>query len=167
MPHVYGGVYPDDPVRHILSVPLKVSGNSPAEHSQRSIFDRATSNRPDPVHFVQRSGQTGDLSPPGEWPIERCLSRRDGTILGIVTEFDIIRGIQAGRSAATTVAEAIMTRDVLTVTPETPLEEVADILERERFVRVPVAERGKLIGIVSRSDVLRYLVEPNFMTFPS
>lgn len=95
------------------------------------------------------------------------ITERDGTILGLVTEFDIIRGIQAGRSAATTVAEAIMTRDVLTVTPETPLEEVADILERERFVRVPVAERGKLIGIVSRSDVLRYLVEPNFMTFPS
>jgi CBS domain-containing protein len=46
------------------------------------------------------------------------------------------------------------------------LEEVVDILERERFVRVPVTERGKLVGIISRSDVLRYFVEPNFMTFP-
>ncbi len=93
------------------------------------------------------------------------VTERDGTIVGLVTEFDIIRAVQAGKPVATTVAEAIMTRDVVTVDVATPLEEVVDVLEKERFLRVPVTESGHLVGVVSRADVLRWLVEPNFMTF--
>ncbi len=44
------------------------------------------------------------------------ITERDGRIVCLVTEFDIIRGIQAGRPIATTIAEVIMTRDVITVT---------------------------------------------------
>ena len=93
------------------------------------------------------------------------VTERDGQIIGLVTEFDIIRAVQAGRPLATTVAEAIMTRDVITVDVETSLEEVVEILEREKFLRVPVTERGRLVGVISRPDILRWLVEPNFMTF--
>jgi len=93
------------------------------------------------------------------------VTERDGTIIGLVTEFDIIRAVQAGKPVATTVAEEIMTRDVVTVDVETPLEEVVDVLEKERFIRVPVTEGGCLVGVVSRTDVLRWLIEPNFMTF--
>jgi CBS domain-containing protein len=93
------------------------------------------------------------------------VTERDGTIIGLVTEFDIIRAVQAGKPVATTVAEVIMTRDVVTVDVETPLEEVVDVLEKERFLRVPVTEDGCLVGVVSRTDVLRWLIEPNFMTF--
>jgi CBS domain-containing protein len=93
------------------------------------------------------------------------ITERDGTIVGLVTEFDVIRAIQGGLSASTTVAEAIMTREVVSVDVDTPLGEVVEILERERFQRVPVTERGKLVGVVSRPDVLRWLIEPNFMTF--
>jgi CBS domain-containing protein len=93
------------------------------------------------------------------------VTERDGQIIGLVTEFDIIRAVREDRPLATTVAEAIMTRDVITVDVETPLEEVVEILERERFLRVPVTERGRLVGVISRPDILRWLVEPNFMTF--
>lgn len=93
------------------------------------------------------------------------ITERDGSIVGLVSEFDVIRAIQGGLSASTTLAEAVMTRDVVTVDVDTPLMEVVEILERERFLRVPVTERGKLVGVVSRPDVLRWLVEPNFMTF--
>jgi len=93
------------------------------------------------------------------------VTERNGTIIGLVTEFDIIRAVQAGKPVATTVAEVIMTRDVVTVDVETPLEEVVDVLEKERFLRVPVTEDGRLVGVVSRTDVLRWLIEPNFMTF--
>jgi len=93
------------------------------------------------------------------------ITERDGSIVGLVTEFDVIRAIQGGMQASTTVAEAVMTRDVISVDVDTPIEEVVEILERERFIRVPVTERGKLVGVVSRPDVLRWLIEPNFMTF--
>jgi CBS domain-containing protein len=93
------------------------------------------------------------------------ITERDGTIVGIVTEFDVIHAIQAGKSVDLTPAEEIMTQNVISVDVDTPIEEVVEILERERILRVPVTERGKLIGVVSRPDVLRWLIEPNFMTF--
>jgi CBS domain-containing protein len=51
----------------------------------------------------------------------------------------------------------IMTRDVATVSPDAPLAEVATLLERRRIRRVPVVEDGRLVGIVSRSDLVRAL----------
>lgn len=93
------------------------------------------------------------------------ITERDGTLVGLVSEFDVIRAIQAGQTAATTVADAVMTRDVISVDVRTPIGEIVDILEKERFHRVPVTEHGRLVGVVSRPDVLRWLIEPNFMTF--
>jgi CBS-domain-containing membrane protein len=55
-----------------------------------------------------------------------------------------------------TVAE-VMSRPVVTVREDTPVHEVADILQRHRIKRVPVVRGGKLTGIVSRADLLRGL----------
>jgi CBS-domain-containing membrane protein len=54
-------------------------------------------------------------------------------------------------------AADVMTREVVTVTEDTPLGEVARLLEERRIKRVPVVRRGKLVGIVSRADLLRGL----------
>ena len=51
----------------------------------------------------------------------------------------------------------IMTRDVVTVTEETNLAEVATLLETHRIKRVPVMRDGKIVGIVSRSNLVRAL----------
>ncbi len=52
-------------------------------------------------------------------------------------------------------ASDIMTTDVITVTPDTPVLEVADILFRKRINGMPVLdENGKLYGIVSQSDLI-------------
>jgi CBS domain-containing protein len=56
------------------------------------------------------------------------------------------------------VAEEVMTRDVVTVKEDTPLSEVAALLDGRRIKRVPVVRRGKVVGIVSRADLLRALV---------
>jgi CBS domain-containing protein len=55
-------------------------------------------------------------------------------------------------------ARDIMTRDVATVAPDTPLAEIATLLERRRIKRVPVLDQGRLVGIVSRSDLVHALV---------
>jgi CBS domain-containing protein len=49
----------------------------------------------------------------------------------------------------------IMTRDVVTVTDETDLGEVAALLEAKRIKRVPVMRQGKLVGIISRANIVR------------
>lgn len=50
-----------------------------------------------------------------------------------------------------------MTPEVTSVAPETPIAEIASILERRRIKRVPVLDNGSLAGIVSRSDLVRAL----------
>jgi len=72
----------------------------------------------------------------------------DSAAVGVVTEHDIIS------KAGQTVSE-IMTRGVISVTPDTELEEVRRILVHERIKRLLVLDQGKLVGIVSRADLVR------------
>lgn len=55
-------------------------------------------------------------------------------------------------------ARDVMTRDVVSVAEETPLGEIAALLEKLRIKRVPVVRDGKLVGIVSRANLLHGLV---------
>lgn len=50
--------------------------------------------------------------------------------------------------------EDVMTKDVKTVTPETPLREVARILAENRVSGIPVVDDGKVVGVVSEADIL-------------
>lgn len=69
-------------------------------------------------------------------------------VMGVVTEYDIIskEGQRVGD---------IMTRGVISVTPDTELEDVGHILVHERIKRLPVLDQGRLVGIVSRADLVR------------
>jgi len=101
----------------------------------------------------------------------------DGKVVGVVSEGDLIRRQEIGtephpswwlqllspardrardyvKSHGTTARE-VMTRDVATVTEDTPLGEIAALFERRHIKRVPVVRDGKLVGIVSRADLLR------------
>jgi CBS domain-containing protein len=60
--------------------------------------------------------------------------------------------------AATTVSDA-MTRDPVAVGPETTVEEIATLMVDRNFHTIPVLEKGKLVGIVGKEDVLRSLMQ--------
>lgn len=51
----------------------------------------------------------------------------------------------------------IMTKQVRTISPDTPVGEIAEILEENKIKRVPVVENGRLVGIVSRANLLHAL----------
>jgi CBS domain-containing protein len=69
-------------------------------------------------------------------------------VVGIVTEFDVIA--KKGR-----LVRDIMTRGIISVTSETDLEEVRRILISERIRRLLVIDQGRLVGIISRSDLIK------------
>jgi BON domain/CBS domain len=54
-------------------------------------------------------------------------------------------------------AADIMTQNVFTATPETPLDEIAVLLERNSIKRVPIVRDGRLVGIVSRANLVQAL----------
>ncbi len=55
--------------------------------------------------------------------------------------------------------EQVMSGDPITVTPQTTVHEAAEILSKGQFHCLPVVEDGKLVGMVTTSDLLRYLAE--------
>ena len=93
------------------------------------------------------------------------ITERDGALVGIVSELDIIRALRAGKPLDTITAAEIMTAEVITVNVDATVEEIMEIMDTKQIVRVPVLEDGKLVGVVSRPDVLRAAIEPKFMRF--
>jgi len=87
----------------------------------------------------------------------------DGSVIGIVTEIDILRAVNEGHELASAKAQDVMTKNVATIGPDTPMTEMIKIMEDFHVIRLPVIRGGKLIGIVSRRDIIRNMVEPNFM----
>jgi len=105
---------------------------------------------------------------------------RKGELVGMVTEGDFLRrgeiGTQRSRNrwlefligpgrladeyvhARGRKVEEVMTREPITVTEDTPLDEVVGLMERHRIKRVPVVREGKLVGIVTRANIMHALV---------
>jgi CBS domain-containing protein len=64
-------------------------------------------------------------------------------------------------------AADVMTRAVVTVTDDTPLPAIAQMLEERRIKRVPVVREGRLVGIVSRADLLRAVAARKALAEPA
>ena len=62
------------------------------------------------------------------------------------------------KATGTTVAE-VMTRAVISVSPDLPIEAIALILDQRRIRRVPVVADGRVVGIVSRGDLVKVLAK--------
>src|SRR5215471_10311345 len=102
-----------------------------------------------------------------------------GYLVGVLSEADLIHRAEIGTEksrpwwleamiGASTLAEEfakshgkkvreVMTGGVISVAEETPLSEIAALFERKRIKRVPVVRGGKLVGIVSRSNLIQAL----------
>ncbi len=88
-----------------------------------------------------------------------------GEVVGIITEMDILAAVDDGKELARTTVKDIMTPDVARANPETTVEELIKILREFHLIRVPIIKDDRLVGIVSRSDILRSLIEPEFETY--
>jgi CBS domain-containing protein len=80
----------------------------------------------------------------------------DGKLVGIVSEFDLLKVIAEGKELAKVTAGEIMIKDPVTVTPKTPAMEIINLLQERHFIRTPVVDAdGKLAGVVSRRDLIQ------------
>ncbi|HAX62291.1 MAG TPA: hypothetical protein DCX95_07055 [Elusimicrobia bacterium] len=80
-----------------------------------------------------------------------------GKVTGILSEKDIMNYMFSGNLSTTVVSEA-MTKNVVSMTSDTDLDKVALLISEKKFRRVPVIDNGKLVGIISRRDIIRSLL---------
>jgi len=105
----------------------------------------------------------------------------EGKVLGIVSEGDLIRRPEietdrAGRSWLSVFvsdeerardfvkshgrrAREVMTQPAVCVAPQTPLDEAVRVMERHHIKRLPVIEQGRLVGLMTRADLVRALLQ--------
>jgi CBS domain-containing protein len=83
-----------------------------------------------------------------------------GGMLGIISERDIVRGMaNQGQGTTQLPAEQLMTRDLVTVTPQTSVNEAMELMTRHRVRHLPVIENGALVGLVSIGDLVKARIE--------
>ena len=87
-----------------------------------------------------------------------------GRVIGVVTELDLLTAVLNGKELVRTTAKDIMTPDAVTASEDATVEEFIAIMREFNIIRLPIVRDGKLVGIVSRSDILRSLIEPEFVT---
>ena len=75
------------------------------------------------------------------------VADKDGKILGIVSEADIVA--KKGKDA-----KAIMSKKVISIRQDASVEEIAQLMVTHAIKRLPVMEGGEIIGIVSRADIV-------------
>jgi CBS domain-containing protein len=84
----------------------------------------------------------------------------DGKLVGIVTEFDLLKALMEGKYFEKITAGEIMTRNPVTVSEKTSATEILDILETGHLIHLPVVDvEGKLVGMIERYDVLTGYLE--------
>lgn len=81
-----------------------------------------------------------------------------GRLVGIFTERDVLRRVVgAGVDPKTTRVADVMTSPVITITPQTTIDETMEIFTQKRCRHLPVIDDGKLSGTISIGDVTRWM----------
>ena len=84
-------------------------------------------------------------------------------IIGVVTEFDLLKAITDGKDLQTVKANEIMSRPAICVEEDDEIEMVIAKMTTHNFIRIPVVRDGKLVGLISRADILSRMLEPEFV----
>lgn len=107
--------------------------------STAPIVVEVPGSRADAINIMVRQGLTG-------LPVVRAT---DGKLMGVVSRRDLFRNFEEQQLSL------IMKKGCMTTTPDTPVEDVARVFSTHRIHRLPVVEDGRLIGIVTPTDLLK------------
>jgi CBS domain-containing protein len=136
---------------------ITVSPEMEIAHAAKLLLDKSINGVP----VVDRKGnlvgilcQSDLIAQEKKLPLPSLFTLLDGFIpLSSMKHFE--KEVQ--KISATTVAHA-MTPNPVTVRPETSVEEVATIMVEKNFHTLPVVDKGKLLGIVGKEDILKTLI---------
>lgn len=84
---------------------------------------------------------------------------RDGELVGIVTEKDMI-GVLCGQETPSGTARDYMTEGVLSFNEDDDIIAICECLVNHPLRRVPILAEDRLVGIISRRDLIKYIIEP-------
>ncbi len=88
------------------------------------------------------------------------VTDREDKVVGVITEFDLLRALNQGLDLAKTLAKDVMTKEAVTADVNTSVSELMNMMMKMNILRLPITSEGKLVGIVARPDILRSQLDP-------
>ncbi|MCF6157898.1 MAG: CBS domain-containing protein [wastewater metagenome] len=88
----------------------------------------------------------------------------EGKVIGVVSEFDLLKAIKNGKTLEQVTAGEIMSENPLCVSEDASIDEVTELMIKHNIIRIPVIRNGNLVGIISRCDILSSIIQPEFVT---
>ena len=133
-------------------VQVKHGGNliAAVNESVRAIMTRQLETLPDSARIADAVGIIVNKKI-GGLPIVN----NDGVLAGIITERDVMRVLAAEKSSLA--VENVMTASLRVTQPDCPIAEVTRDMTQHRFRRLPVVSDEVLYGIITATDIMRYL----------
>lgn len=80
-------------------------------------------------------------------------------LVGMVTEFDVLKALADGKDLHELKAEDVMTTNPVTVEETATAQEIVQHMIKHQIIRIPVVREGKLLGMISRTDLLNQLID--------
>lgn len=88
------------------------------------------------------------------------LVTRKGKVVGIVTERDLVRKVLAKNGNPNKIKlEEIMSQPVITIGPSFEIADASKLMSERKIRRLPVMDNGLLVGIMTTTDIARYLAK--------
>lgn len=95
------------------------------------------------------------------------VTNHNKKLIGVVSEYDLMNALKKGMDLRETLAFEVMAKPAVSIKEEMPIEEVITFLQSQHFIRVPVVDpEERLIGIISRRDILGVYVKSSFGPLP-
>lgn len=88
-----------------------------------------------------------------------------GHVVGVISEADILGAMLEGKDLGALTASDVMTANPTIVRSSDEVNEVLELLEDRHVIRLPVVDNGRLVGIISRSDLIRTALHADFKGF--
>lgn len=82
----------------------------------------------------------------------------EGMVVGIVSELDILGALRTGKDLEELPVSEIMSFNPYCVDEETPVEKMIDVMTEKHIIRLPVVRGGRLVGTVSRRNIMDSMV---------
>ncbi|MEW6115711.1 MAG: CBS domain-containing protein [Nitrospirota bacterium] len=90
--------------------------------------------------------------------IGALLIMEDGKLVGMFTERDVLKGLADHGSINKLAVKDVMIKNICVVEPDDDLEYVMTIMTKKRIRHLPVIEQGKMVGLISIRDAVKYHV---------
>jgi CBS domain-containing protein len=92
--------------------------------------------------------------------IAGLVAMEDGKLVGIFTERDYARKVVLkGKSSKDTLIREIMTENVISVGPQTSIDECMAVMTDRRIRHLPVLQNGAVVGVISIGDLVKFIIE--------